>query len=173
MNVKGRPATHRLVTPCCLSFLRCRPTCSALDVHWVERRIVREGQCRDAVIEESRKSATFIGQCSAVYQRNSRLVMSDARGWSVDHNGYPLNRTGSEATIVQGFVHRVGGSLAAPVLPHHRTYGSVYGGSQSTLEPSPLILQRQQSAAIKVGLGEGRVHVRGPGIPPRPSPIHR
>jgi hypothetical protein len=29
---------------------------------------------------------------------------------------------------------RVGGSLAAPVLPHHRTYGSVYGGSQSNLE---------------------------------------
>gem|GEM_PF-4413151 len=26
-------------------------------------------------------------------------------------------------------LNRVGGSLAAPVLPHHRTYGSVYGGS--------------------------------------------
>jgi hypothetical protein len=23
----------------------------------------------------------------------------------------------------------IGGSLAAPPLPHHRTYGSVYGGS--------------------------------------------
>src|ERR1041384_4788047 len=67
--------------------------------------------------------------------------------------------------------HRVGGSLAAPVLPHHRTYGYVYGGSSSTLEPSPLNLQRQQSAAIKVGLWEGRVHVRGSGIPPGTSPI--
>ncbi|HEY6329441.1 MAG TPA: RNA polymerase sigma factor [Blastocatellia bacterium] len=36
-------------------------------------------------------------------------------------------------------LHRVGGSLAAPVLPHHRTYGSVYGGSRSTLESEPLI----------------------------------
>ena len=25
----------------------------------------------------------------------------------------------------------IGGSLAAPPLPHHRTYGSVYGGSRS------------------------------------------
>jgi hypothetical protein len=25
----------------------------------------------------------------------------------------------------------IGGSLAAPPLPHHRTYGSVYGGSGS------------------------------------------
>jgi hypothetical protein len=24
----------------------------------------------------------------------------------------------------------IGGSLAAPPLPHHRTYGSVYGGSR-------------------------------------------
>src|SRR5882724_12060892 len=27
----------------------------------------------------------------------------------------------------------IGGSLAAPPLPHHRTYGSVYGGSRRTL----------------------------------------
>ena len=25
----------------------------------------------------------------------------------------------------------IGGSLSAPPLPHHRTYGSVYGGSRS------------------------------------------
>src|ERR1041384_562787 len=31
--------------------------------------------------------------------------------------------------VVKHARHRVGGSLAAPVLPHHRTYGSVYGGS--------------------------------------------
>src|SRR5260221_14236067 len=32
----------------------------------------------------------------------------------------------------------IGGSLAAPPLPHHRTYGSVYGGSRTwpnTLHP--------------------------------------
>ena len=27
------------------------------------------------------------------------------------------------------YADRVGGGLATPVLPHHRTYGSVYGGS--------------------------------------------
>ena len=32
--------------------------------------------------------------------------------------------------------HRVGGGLAAPVLPHHRTYGSVYGGSVGTCQAS-------------------------------------
>jgi len=32
--------------------------------------------------------------------------------------------------------HRVGGGLTAPVLPHHRTYGSVYGGSVGTSQAS-------------------------------------
>src|SRR5260370_37478214 len=29
----------------------------------------------------------------------------------------------------------IGGSLAAPPLPHHRTYGSVYGGSRRYANP--------------------------------------
>jgi len=44
----------------------------------------------------------------------------------------------SRADIVSavGYVRNVpkigiGGSLSAPPLPHHRTYGSVYGGSRS------------------------------------------
>jgi hypothetical protein len=35
---------------------RCRPTCAALDIHSAERRIRPEGQCRDAVIKEARRS---------------------------------------------------------------------------------------------------------------------
>ncbi|MDP2885350.1 MAG: hypothetical protein Q8P51_10060 [Ignavibacteria bacterium] len=30
--------------------------------------------------------------------------------------------------------YRVGGGVAPAVLPHHRTYGSVYGGSWSLME---------------------------------------
>ena len=29
---------------------------------------------------------------------------------------------------------RVGGRVASPVRPHHRTYGSVYGGSSAPLQ---------------------------------------
>jgi integrase len=36
-------------------------------------------------------------------------------------------------------VNRVGGSLTAPVLPHHRTYGSVSGGSLCALQCSQLL----------------------------------
>src|SRR5713226_1479095 len=35
-----------------------------------------------------------------------------------------------EVTYAGGLIG-IGGSLAAPPLPHHRTYGSVYGGSRS------------------------------------------
>src|SRR5262249_51013136 len=31
----------------------------------------------------------------------------------------------------------IGGSLSAPPLPHHRTYGSVYGGSRSCANALP------------------------------------
>src|SRR5476649_110512 len=48
------------------------------------------------------------------------------------HSGLPL-----QADIAQYSRHvskvpkiGIGGSLAAPPLPHHRTYGSVYGGSR-------------------------------------------
>ena len=38
-------------------------------------------------------------------------------------------------------VNRVGGGVTSAVLPHHRTYGSVYGGSQSKLEAAALFQQ--------------------------------
>src|SRR6266705_766450 len=68
---------------------------------------------------------------------------------------------------------RVGGGVTSAVLPHHRTYGSVYGGSRSPLETEPLIPQRQEFTAIKVGFGKSSVHVRSPGIPPGAAPIRR
>ena len=44
---------------------------------------------------------------------------------------------------------RVGGGITPAVLPHHRTYGSVYGGSCRTFEPMVLSHQRYQSKTIK------------------------
>src|SRR5438876_7486333 len=69
--------------------------------------------------------------------------------------------------------NRVGGGVTSAVLPHHRTYGSVYGGSRSPLETEPLIPQRQECTAIKVGFRKSSVHVRSPGIPPGAAPIRR
>ena len=46
-------------------------------------------------------------------------------------------------------VNRVGGGITPAVLPHHRTYGSVYGGSCRTFEPMILSHQRYQSESIK------------------------
>ena len=36
--------------------------------------------------------------------------------------------------IVTIGIDRVGGRVASPVRPHHRTYGSVYGGSSAPLQ---------------------------------------
>jgi hypothetical protein len=44
-------------------------------------------------------------------------------------------------SVGQVYSHRVGGGVTSAVLPHHRTYGSVYGGSQSKLEASALFEQ--------------------------------
>jgi len=42
---------------------------------------------------------------------------------------------------VSRYSNRVGGGLAAPVLPHHRTCGSASGGSLRKLKLSLLIEQ--------------------------------
>ncbi|QAY86594.1 hypothetical protein CUN61_22710 [Pseudomonas arsenicoxydans] len=47
----------------------------------------------------------------------------------------PLSRA---SPLPQGLVRildRVGGGFTSAVLSHHRTYGSVYGGSSYTTEP--------------------------------------
>ncbi|MBS8229798.1 hypothetical protein DYI41_02510 [Marinobacter salarius] len=44
---------------------------------------------------------------------------------------------------------RVGGGVTSPVLSHHRTYGSVYGGSWLTLKPGHRIQQAYQRQAVE------------------------
>src|ERR1700688_4575794 len=82
-------------------------------------------------------------------ERRRRLAPGD-RDLSLRPLGIPAQDHGPSAAMAEtlardGAVHRVslkhfrakaeaigiGGSLAAPPLPHHRTYGSVYGGSRS------------------------------------------
>ena len=57
-----------------------------------------------------------------------RKVMESAAGTL---KRLTLELGGNDAAIVLEGVNPIGigGSLAAPPLPHHRTYGSVYGGS--------------------------------------------
>src|ERR1700692_3295308 len=48
----------------------------------------------------------------------------------------------------------IGGSLAAPPLPHHRTYGSVYGGSRSYANAL------RSNDSTRVGWAFGLIHRR-------------
>gem|GEM_PF-3233412 len=47
---------------------------------------------------------------------------------------YPAKPGRSRTSTVKVRGNRVGGGVTPAVLPHHRTYGSVYGGSWSLLE---------------------------------------
>ena len=42
--------------------------------------------------------------------------------------------------------YRVGGEITLAVLPHHRAYGSVHGGSRSVLKTMELIHVAEQSS---------------------------
>ena len=53
-------------------------------------------------------------------------------------------RTGLNA----GRADRVGGGLTAAVLPHHRAYGSVHGGSGHAVKPIDRIQYRDQSKSV-------------------------
>ncbi len=64
---------------------------------------------------------------------------------------------------------RVGRGVTSAVLPHHRTNGSVYGGSRSPLETEPSIPQRQEFTAIKVGFVAGRTQKKGRAIKALPE----
>ena len=44
--------------------------------------------------------------------------------------------------------NRVGGGLTAAVLPHHRAYGSVNGGSGHAVKPIDRIQYRDQSKSV-------------------------
>jgi hypothetical protein len=49
------------------------------------------------------------------------------RGMGLAH--LSKNQTGIKELTDKGMAHRVGGGVTPAALPHHRTYGSVYGGS--------------------------------------------
>ena len=63
----------------------------------------------------------------------------------------------------------VGGRVAPPVLPHHRTYGSVYGGSRGPLHGPKLIEEAPAAPFRKHPIVNGRVHMRGSSVPPGPQ----
>ena len=65
---------------------------------------------------------------------------------------------------------RVGGRVTPPVRPHHRAYGSVHGGSSAPLQIPELSQQVQESPHRKQAIVHGRMHVRGPRVPPGASP---
>ena len=66
--------------------------------------------------------------------------------------------------------HRVGGRVTPPVRPHHRAYGSVHGGSSAPLQIPELSQKVQESPHRKQAIVHGRMHVRGPRVPPGASP---
>jgi hypothetical protein len=55
------------------------------------------------------------------------------------------SKTATERKYSTPAYHRVGGGVTPAVLPRHRTYGSVYGGSFNTLEAQPGVQQRDQT----------------------------
>ena len=66
--------------------------------------------------------------------------------------------------------NRVGGRVAPPVLPHHRAYGSVHGGSSAPLQSPELSEKVQETPRRKQTIVHGRMHVRCPRVPPGASP---
>ena len=64
----------------------------------------------------------------------------------------------------------VGGRVTPPVRPHHRAYGSVHGGSSAPLQIPELSQQVQEFPHRKQAIVHGRMHVRGPRVPPGAAP---
>ena len=75
-------------------------------------------------------SAAFSISAATSYCTNT-----GSSGWAL-HERQRSGPADGELTL-----HRVGGELALTPLPHHRTCGSAYGGSTSTLES--LLLAQQ------------------------------
>ena len=63
------------------------------------------------------------------------------------------------------------GKVALPVPPHHRAYGSVHGGSCEPLHGPRADREDCGVPIVPVPGCYGRVHVRGPGIPPGSRPV--
>jgi hypothetical protein len=80
------------------------------------------GDANEAVGDGSERAAMTVaaGAKGRVFRLASRIVLHSDAGPMVDSIAQ---------ANVGGLAIGIGGSLAAPPLPHHRTYGSVYGGS--------------------------------------------
>ena len=79
------------------------------------------------------KERTMLLRCESLEPPMSQLGHSRRSG-DVRVSSAHSPESGREADIVDVTEVQwigIGGSLAAPPLPHHRTYGSVYGGSRS------------------------------------------
>ena len=55
--------------------------------------------------------------------------------------------------------HRVAGEVTLPRPPHHRTYGSVYGGSAQARKPTMLVEQAQQAKITQYPRRDRLIHV--------------
>src|SRR6266436_702392 len=93
-------------------------------VHW--RNLprwggVRADNARDHVHCMRPLMATTVARLGG---SNGRDVVGGVHTWH-------LADVGASAKVRFAPQIGIGGSLAAPPLPHHRTYGSVYGGSRS------------------------------------------
>lgn len=61
---------------------------------------------------------------------------------------------------------RVGGGFTSAVLSHHRTHGSVYGGSDYVVKPVDRIQYRDQPELIPQFLRQRLIHMRCARTPP-------
>jgi len=82
-----------------------------------------------------------------------------------------IARTPALALRAMPGAHRVGGGLSAPVLPHHRAYGSVHGGSSEAHEAPMLCEKAHESLLVEIAHREGVVHVGRSRVPPRPAAV--
>src|SRR6266567_8604237 len=92
------------------------------------RKVRQPGHLPLIDIQERARSPELIGsnhECQ--FSQSERNIIIPCEFW-LQASIYRCNvskRGGLETVIAIG----IGGSLATPPLPHHRTYGSVYGGS--------------------------------------------
>ncbi len=78
------------------------------------------------IVPLARGKVRYVGEPVVGIVAESRYHAEDALELvTIDYQPLPVVIDPEQALI------GIGGSLAAPPLPHHRTYGSVYGGSRS------------------------------------------
>ena len=65
----------------------------------------------------------------------------------------------------------VGGRVAPPVLPPHRTYGTVHGGSHGPLPRAKVSEQAPQPPLGQAPVGHGGVHGEAPAFHQAPRPV--